>query len=161
MSLRVFMPRLLRRFGHRRVLVSNTIIIGSLIGSFALVGPGTPIWLIILRTFCFGFCSSFQYTSMNTLVYADVDEAETSMASTIASTSQQLSMSFGVATASLAAAFFIPDRFHAASEEIVVGIHRACAALGILTVLSTLLFRTLTERDGQSVSQHETALPSD
>jgi EmrB/QacA subfamily drug resistance transporter len=161
MSLRVAMPRLLRQFGHRRILVSNTIIIGSLIGSFALVERGTPIWLIVIRTFCFGFFSSFQYTSMNTLVYADVDEAQTSMASTIASTSQQLSMSFGVATASLAAAFFIPDRFHAGADEIVVGIHRACAALGILTVLSTLVFQTLKEGDGQSVSSHEASLPAD
>ena len=109
------MPQLLRRFGYRRVLLSNTVCIGALIASFALVGPGTSPAVIVAQAFCFGFFSSFQYTSMNTLVYADVSADDTSMASTIASTSQQMSMSFGVAAASLAAAFFIPDRFHAGS----------------------------------------------
>jgi MFS family permease len=160
MSLRMTMPRLLRRFGYRRVLLSNTLCIGAIIASFALVEPGTSPLLIVALEFCFGFFSSFQYTSMNTLVYADVAADDTSMASTIASTSQQLSLSFGVATASLAAAFFIPDRFRASASETIHGIHRACLTLGALTILSTLLFRALKETDGQSVSQHEVSLPA-
>jgi len=155
MSLRMTMPRLLRRFGYRRVLLTNTVCIGAIIASFSLVAPGTPPALIVALEFCFGFFSSFQYTSMNTLVYADVAADDTSMASTIASTSQQLSLSFGVATASLTAAFFIPDRFRADASQIIHGIHRACLTLGALTILSTLLFRALKESDGQSVSQHE------
>ncbi len=161
MSLRMTMPHLLRRFGYRRVLLSNTICIGAIIASFALVDRGTPPAAIVALEFCFGFFSSFQYTSMNTLVYSDVDADDTSMASTIASTSQQLSMSFGVATASLAAAFFVPDRFRAGPVEIIHGIHRACLTLGVLTIFSTLLFRALKETDGQSVSQHEVPLRSD
>ena len=61
----------------------------------------------------FGFFTSLQYTSMNTLVYADVTEQQTSSASTIASTMQQMAMSFGVAPRSLATAFFMPDSVHA------------------------------------------------
>ena len=160
MSLRMTMPHLLRRFGYRRVLLSNTLCIGAIIASFALIAPGTPPAVIVALEFCFGFFSSFQYTSMNTLVYSDVSADDTSMASTIASTSQQLSMSFGVATASLAAAFFIPDRFRAGPAEIIHGIHRACLTLGALTILSTLLFRSLKETDGESVSQHEVSLPA-
>ena len=160
MSLRLMMPKLLRRFGYRRVLLSNTLAIGLLIGLFALVGPATPIWVIVAQTFCFGFFSSFQYTSMNTLIYADVPDSDSSMASTMASTTQQMSMSFGVAAASLTAALFIPDRFHATSRQIVHGIHLACFALGALTVLSTLLFRTLKPDDGNNVSQHKVALPA-
>jgi EmrB/QacA subfamily drug resistance transporter len=161
MSLRMLMPKLLKRFGYRRVLLSNTVAIGVLIGLFALIGPGTPIWLIVAETFCFGFFSSFQYTSMNTLTYADVPDRDTSMVSTIASTTQQLSMSFGVAAASLTVALFIPDRFHAASGDIVHGIHDACLALGMLTILSALLFRTLREDDGDNVSRHKVAMPAD
>ena len=160
MSLRLMMPKLLRRFGYRRVLLSNTVAIGLLIGLFALVGPATPIWVIVAQTFCFGFFSSFQYTSMNTLIYADVPDSDSSMASTMASTTQQMSMSFGVAAASLTAALFIPDRFHATSHQIVHGIHLACFALGALTVLSTLLFRTLKPDDGDNVSRHKVALPA-
>lgn len=60
--------------------------------------------------FCYGFFTSLQYTGMNTLAYADVTEEQTSSASSIASTAQQMSISFGVASASLVTAFFIPDR---------------------------------------------------
>ena len=45
---------------------------------------------------------------MNTLVYADVPESQASNASSIASTLQQLSMSFGVAAAGLTTVFFVP-----------------------------------------------------
>ena len=83
------------------MLISNTVILGLLIWLFATIGVGTPVWLIVIQAFCYGFFSSLQYTSMNTLVYADVTEQQTSSASSIASTMQQMSISFGVATASL------------------------------------------------------------
>jgi EmrB/QacA subfamily drug resistance transporter len=152
MSLRWFMPKLLRAFGYRRVLLTNTAAIGVLIAGFARIGPGTPVWQIVAQTFCFGFFSSFQYTSMNSLAYADVSNDDSSMASTLASTAQQMSMSFGVASASLAVAVFLPDRFHVASVNTVTGIHRACLALGGMTVLSTLLFRTLKPEDGANMT---------
>ena len=92
---------------------------------------------------------------MNTLAYADVTEEQTSSASTIASTMQQMSISFGVATASLATAFFIPDRFYSSASEMIHGIHQAFLVLGGLTVLSAIVFRELKDDDGDVVSQHK------
>jgi EmrB/QacA subfamily drug resistance transporter len=155
MSLKLTMPRILARFGYRGVLVSNTLILGLLIAFFATIGVGTPVWLIVAQVFCFGFFTSLQYTSMNTLVYADVTEEQTSSASSIASTMQQMSISFGVATASLATAFFIPDRFRSNAPEMIRGIHHAFLVLGLLTVLSTIVFRGLKSGDGDNVSQQK------
>ena len=76
MSLKVTMPGILRYFGYRNVLISNTIILGLLIILFATIGTGTPVWLIVAQVFVFGFFTSLQYTSMNTLVYADVTEEQ-------------------------------------------------------------------------------------
>jgi MFS family permease len=152
MSLKMMMPAILRRFGYRGVLMSNTVVLGLLIASFATIGASTPVWLIVAQTFVFGFFSSLQYTSMNTLVYADISEAQTSAASTIASTMQQMSMSFGVAMASLATAFFVPDRFRTPPLAMIAGIHRAFLVLGALTVLSALVFRELRDEDGDAVS---------
>src|SRR5271170_7965755 len=121
MSLKITMPGILRRFGYRRVLISNTVMLGLLIVLFATIGAGTPVWLIVAQVFVFGFFTSLQYTSMNTLVYADVTEQQASSASTIASTMQQMSFSFGVATASLATAIFVPDRFHTTGPEMIHG----------------------------------------
>ena len=155
MSLKMTMPGILRRFGYRRVLISNTLILGLLIVLFATIGVGTPVWLIVVQAFVFGFFTSLQYTSMNTLAYADVTEEQTSSASTIASTMQQMSISFGVATASLATAFFIPNRFHSSASEMIHGIHPAFLVLGGSTVLSAIVFRELKDDDGDVVSQHK------
>jgi EmrB/QacA subfamily drug resistance transporter len=155
MSLKMTMPRILTRFGYRAVLVSNTVVLGLLILFFATIGVGTPVWLIVAQGFCFGFFSSLQYTSMNTLVYADVTETQTSGASSIASTTQQMSISFGVASAGLAIAFFIPDRFHSSAQEMIHGIHRAFFLLGAITVLSTIVFSELKSSDGETTSQHK------
>jgi MFS family permease len=161
MSLKMTMPRILARFGYRAVLISNTVILGVLILLFATIGVSTPIWLIVLMGFCFGFFSSLQYTSMNTLVYADIDEEQASGASSIASTMQQMSISFGIAVASLAAAFFIPDRFHSTPAEMIQGIHKAFFVLGALTVVSTVIFRELKSADGANASQHRTLQHAD
>src|SRR5580700_433086 len=160
MSLKMTMPRMLARFGYRSVLVGNTVMLGLLIMLFATIGGTTPVWLIVGQLFMYGFFQSLQFTSMNTLVYADVSSAEAGAASSIASTAQQLSMSFGVAAASLVAALFIPDPHHAAARQMISGIHEAFLVLGIGTVVSTLVFAGLKRTDGSAVSQHRVDLPA-
>lgn len=160
MSLKLTMPGILARFGYRGVLISNTVMLGLMIVLFTTIGAATPVWLIVLQVFCFGFLTSLQYTSMNTLVYADVTGEQTSSASTIASTMQQMSISFGVASASLAAAVFIPDRFHSSAPQMIHGIHQAFLVLGGLTVTSAIVFRGLKSNDGDAVSQHKAVLPA-
>src|SRR6202161_1278138 len=146
-SLKLTMPQILARFGYRAVLVSNTLIIGLQIMLFASIGAGSRVWLIVAEVFCYGFCTSLQYTSMNTLVYADVTDEQASGASSIASTAQQLAISFGVASASLVTAFFIPDRHSSSAPLFIHGIHRAFLVLGGMTIVSTLVFRELKKGD--------------
>jgi hypothetical protein len=52
-----------------------------------------------------------------------------------------MSMSFGVAVASLATAVFVPDRFRATPSEMMSDIHEAFGLLGLLTAISALIFR--------------------
>ncbi len=153
MSLKPTMPGILRRLGYRRVLLSNTVIIGGLIALFATIGSATPVWLIVAHVFAYGFFTSLQYTSMNTLAYADVARGETSHASTIASTIQQMAISFGVAAASLVAALFIPQATPHRAGEFLKGIHHAFLVLGAWTALSALIFSRLHAHDGREVSQ--------
>src|SRR5882762_9553884 len=94
MSLKLTMPLILKRFGYRTVLVTNTILLGVMIMLFATISLGTPVWLIVIMAFIYGFLTSQQYTSMNSLAYADVNDREASAASTIASTVQQMAVSF-------------------------------------------------------------------
>jgi EmrB/QacA subfamily drug resistance transporter len=160
MTLKLTMPHILKKFGYRRVLIVNTILLGVMIFLFSTVDVGSPVWLIVLIAFAYGFLTSLQYTSMNTLAYADVNEREASGASTIASTVQQMAVSFGVATASLAAALFVPDHVHAAGPAMVHGVHHALLALGALTIVSTFVFNGLKPGDGDAVSGNKAPLPA-
>jgi EmrB/QacA subfamily drug resistance transporter len=159
MSLKMSVPAILARFGYRSVLVSNTVVLGLLIMLFATIGIATPVWLIVVLSFTYGFFQSLQFTSMNTLVYADVSAEATAGASTIASTAQQLSMSFGVATASLVAALFLPDRFHTNATEMIHGVHNAFLVLAAGTIASTAVFGGLKPTDGSAISQHRADQP--
>jgi len=161
MSMKFFMPKILARLGYRSVLIWNTVILGLLLMLFSTVGLATPVWVIVLQAFCYGAFQSLQYTSMNTLVYADIIEADTSNASSIASTAQQMSISFGVAAAGLTTAFFIPDRLHANPDAMMRGLHEAFFVLGFITILSTVVFRRLKSGDGASVSRQTAVQPTD
>jgi len=153
MAMKAVMPRILSVFGYRWVLISNTVILGLLLLLFATIGLHTPVWVIVLQAFFYGAFTSLQYTSMNTLVYADTTDQQASAASSIASTMQQMSISFGVAAAGLATAFFVPSSGHSGPTEMIHGIHKALVALGALTIVSTLVFRTLKSGDGDAVSR--------
>jgi EmrB/QacA subfamily drug resistance transporter len=160
MSLKLTMPLILKKFGYRSVLIANTLSLGVMIMLFSTINAATPVWLIVAMAFSYGFLTSLQYTSMNTLAYADIGEHEASGASTIASTVQQLAVSFGIASASLAAALFIPDRLHANAPQMIRGIHLALLGLGALTIASTVVFVRLRAQDGASVSRHKPEIPA-
>jgi EmrB/QacA subfamily drug resistance transporter len=155
MGLKLIVPRILARFGYRTVLVANTLILGVLIMGFATIGIDTPWWRIALQSFVLGFFTSTQYTAMNTLVYADVMAEETSAASTIASTGQQMSISFGVAGASLIAAFFVPDSLRSSPAALIHGVHLAFIVLGIMTMAASVIFVPLKKDDGGAISRHK------
>src|ERR1700683_361273 len=158
MSMKAMMPQLLRRVGYRGVLISNTLILGFLLMVFATIGLGTPVWIIVTQAFLYGAFTSLQYTSMNTLVFAHIEEKDASSASSNASTAQQMSTSFGVASAGLTTALFVPST-QSVPSEMIHGIHKALIALGILTIVSTIVFRSLRSGDGDDVSLHKGAHP--
>jgi len=155
MSTKFLMPKIIDRVGYRNLLIANTIVLGVMLMLFATVKPGTPIWIIVLQAFCYGALTSTQFTSMNTLVYADIPPGEASNASSMASTFQQLSISFGVAAAGLATVFFVPAQVRANPGQMINGLHEAFLALGAFTILSTLVFARLKGGDGASETRQK------
>ena len=158
LSLKFVLRKILQRFGYRRVLIFNTMMLGVMILSFATIGADTPVWLIVTQVFVFGMFTSLQYSSMNTLVYADVTDEQTSGASAITSTVQQMAISFGIAIGSLLTAVFVPDRFHTSAPQLIHGIHLTFLILGGWTIISAYIFRELKKDDGNTLSRHK-ALP--
>src|SRR5437667_1076336 len=125
MGMKLFAPRILASLGYRKVLIVNTLMIGLTISLFSLVVPGTPLALIVALSLAQGFFNSLQFTSMNSMAYADIDSADSSMASTIASSLQQMSMSFGLACGSLVAAWYLGDLPQSDSLAVSSALHHA------------------------------------
>ena len=153
MGMKFISVRVLARFGYRRVLIVNTVLIGATISLFSLVGPGTSWSVIVLLGLSLGFFNSLQFSSMNSIAYADIDSADSSMASTIASSLQQLSMSFGLACGSLITAWYLGKLPQ--TDRLVLGnaLHHTFLTLAGLTILSSLTFWTLHKDDGESISK--------
>jgi MFS family permease len=143
---------ILERFGHRTVLITNTVLVGTTMTIFSFIGPATPIWCILVLTFTQGFFAALQFTSMNTLVYADIKDRDASMANSIASTAQMMALSFGVAFASLVTAWYIGDVPQSDHVHFMRALHYAFITLGGVTIVSSAMFWRLRADDGNAVS---------
>ncbi len=88
---------ILRRFGFRRVLVVNTLLIAFFAAASGFLRVGTPavIWIIVLVGA--GLVRSMQFTSLNTLAFSEVPSAEINAASMMHSAAQQLTFGLGIA----------------------------------------------------------------
>ena len=157
MTVKALAPHLLRRFGYRRVLIVNTCLIGVVIGLFALADRNTPIAVIVLLSFLVGSGNSMQFSSMNSLAFADIDASNTSMANTIASSMQQLSMSFGLACGSLLAGWYLGNLPQTDQIAVTNALHASFITLGIATVVSSLSFWTLRPGDGHALTAKSAA----
>ncbi|WP_274865619.1 DHA2 family efflux MFS transporter permease subunit, partial [Serratia marcescens] len=80
--------QVLRWFGYRKTLVGITVIIGVLIAQFALQSPGMPLWLMILPLFVLGMAMSTQFTAMNTISLADLNDANASAGNSVLAVTQ-------------------------------------------------------------------------
>lgn len=157
MGMKVLAPKVLARFGYRQVLVVNTVFIGVTIGLFSLVNARTPLIAIVGIGLLQGFCNSMQFSSMNTLAYADIDPKDSSQASTLSSSFQQLSMSFGLASGSIVTAWFLGKVSQTNQVQVTNAIHHAFLTLAIVTMFSAILFYRLRREDGESISKGKAA----
>ncbi len=92
---------LLRRYGFRRVLIVNGVLTSVLLGGIGLFQASTPHAMIFGLLLIGGFLRSLQFTALGTLCYADVPDTALGGASALASTTQELAQSLGVAAAAV------------------------------------------------------------
>jgi len=152
MGMKFISVRVLKYFGYRKVLIGNTVMMGVTIGLFSLVGLATPIPMIILLGLSQGFFNSLQFSSLNSMAFADIEQPDSSMAATIASSLQQMALSFGLACGSIVTAWYLGDLPQSDQLAVVGALHHAFLTLASLTILSSLAFWTLRPGDGANVS---------
>ncbi|MGI6904164.1 MULTISPECIES: multidrug transporter subunit MdtD [Leclercia] len=139
--------QLLRRLGYRRTLVGVTIFIGVMIAQFSLQSAALPVWLLILPLFVLGMAMSIQFTSMNTITLADLNDENASGGNSVLAVTQQLSISLGVAVSAAVLRFY--EGFD--STNTVEQFHFTFITMGVLTVISALVFMLLKPKDGRNL----------
>ena len=87
---------ILRFAGFRTVLIANAVISTAFFCGSALFTPQTSHFVIAGVLLVGGFFRSLQFTALNAVAYADIDNREMSRATSLASVGQQLSLSVGV-----------------------------------------------------------------
>ncbi len=88
---------ILRRFGFKRVLVVNAIVSSLFMLVYGTFTAATAPWLILVALLGGGFFRSLEFTSINAIAFADIDNRAMSRATSFSSVMQQLSLSTGVA----------------------------------------------------------------
>jgi len=143
---------ILRRFGFRNILVVNTVISAAFLAVCAFFTAATPVFLMILPLFVGGFFRSLQFTSINTLAYADVEPARIGRATSIVSVAQQLAISAGVAFGAMAVEITL--RFKGAGSEILGAsdFSPAFLAVAAISATSALIFARLAPDAGAEMA---------
>jgi EmrB/QacA subfamily drug resistance transporter len=148
---------ILKRLGFRTVLVGNAVLSAALLGAMGLFRPDTPMALILLVLLVGGFFRSLQFTSINTLAYADIDRAAMSRATSFASMMQQLSLSVGVGAGALVLHLAVAA---GGGGRLAPGdFLPAFLAVAAVSACSALVYLRLPPDAGAEVSGHVTAEP--
>jgi EmrB/QacA subfamily drug resistance transporter len=142
-SKRVVVP-LVHRFGYRRVLVGNTLLVGTTMASFALLRPGLPVWVHAVQFAAFGAVNSLQFTAMNTLTLRDLDGEFASSGNGLLSMLMMLTVSLGVAMAGgLLGAFGGVAAAVPSQLDTLTAFRWTFVCVGVVTVTSAAIFAQL------------------
>jgi EmrB/QacA subfamily drug resistance transporter len=142
---------LITRYDYRPVLLGNTVFVGLIMASFALVLPQQPPWLRIIQLAVFGAVNSMQFTAMNALTLKDLDRTGASSGNSLFSLAQMMSMSLGVTVAGALLSTFASQFRHHLTSPTLSAFHATFICIGFITASSAWIFAQLA-RDSRSVS---------
>lgn len=147
-------PRALAYLGFRRVLSLNALLAAISIGICAGFSSATPAIVMIAILFVGGFFRSLQFTALNAIAVADLDEREMSRATGFTSMAQQLSLSIGVSIAALT--LQVLPRMRGESASTHEDFATAFLLVAGLVLMSVVSFSRLDPAAGANVSGHAT-----
>jgi EmrB/QacA subfamily drug resistance transporter len=141
---------ILRRFGFRTTLLVNTVLASLLTCAPAFFTLKTPEVVVLALLFLAGFFRSLQFTSINSIGYAEIEQPEMSQATSFSSVMQQLSLSIGVTVGAsiLEITLMVHGHTHLQASDFLP----AFLIVGFLTFLSFFSFATLSADAGAEVA---------
>ena len=146
---------ILRRFGFRTVLTVNALIGAAFLLAIAGFTPDTPWWLIVAVLLVGGFFRSLQFTSLNTIAYADIAHDAMSQATSLAGVTQQVWAALGITFAALVIELSRSVRGDAGLDTADFTV--AFIAVGLLGMLSAISHYRLPPGAGAEISGRRAA----
>jgi EmrB/QacA subfamily drug resistance transporter len=147
---------IIRKLGFKRILVGNAVLTAAFTAASALFTAATPAAVILAVLLVGGFFKSLQFTAINSIAYADIDEKDMSKATSFASVAQPLSMSAGVAIGALVLEI---ERMGRATHHVEAADFPAAFILvACLAASSALVFALLPKEAGSSLSRRAHAV---
>jgi EmrB/QacA subfamily drug resistance transporter len=140
----------LRRFGYRNVLLYNSLISACFLAACASFAPGMPYAAMIAILLTGGFFRSLQFTSINTIAYAEVEPPLMSRATSMVAAFQQLSLSTGVAVGALAVELTL--RIKHTPTMGAADFPPAFLAISVISAAAALIFMQLPADAGAELS---------
>lgn len=147
MAVKPLAKPLIERIGYRNILTSNTLLLGALIASLALVDAGTSTLQLIVQLSLIGACNSLQFTAMNTVTLIDLDNRDASSGNSLLSVVVQLAMGLGVASAAALLSGFSQE--FAGDGQVLQAFQATYLCVGLLSMLAAAIFLQLDPREGR------------
>lgn len=141
--------RILRRFGYRRVLIVNALIAALFAAIPALFTAATSPVTIALAFLIGGLSRSLQFTSVNTVTYADIPAERLSRATSFAAVGQELSGAVGVSVAALGLEMMM--RIEGATLTETGHFAPVFLLIAVMSGLSAAIFASLADDAGASL----------
>jgi len=138
---------LIERLGYRNILTSNTLLLGALIASLALVDAESSTLQLVIQLSLIGACNSLQFTAMNTVTLIDLDNRDASSGNSLLSVVVQLAMGLGVASAAALLSGF--SRELGDHEHVLQAFQATYLCVGLLSMLAAAIFLQLDANEGR------------
>lgn len=155
LSMKSIVIPVLRRFGFRRLLIVNGVVVAVSIALCATFTPHTPPAVIAAILFFHGACRSLEFTCMTTLAYADIPSQRMSRANGFLSAVMQLSMGMGVAVGAVTLRLVAHTSGHSAAHPLLRDFHIAILCTSLLALAPAIEALSLPHDAGALTSGHQ------
>ena len=151
--IRPVVSRMLRLLGFGRLLSLNAAYAALGVAGYALIGMGTPDWMILAWGLVAGVGRGLQFTTLNTVSFVDTPPEQLSRSTAFSGVAQQLTMGLGVAVA----AALLKTFGRSGAGVSVETFHHVFLVMAVLTLISIPGFLMLSPETGAHVSGYRRA----
>lgn len=143
---------MLRRFGFKPILIVGTIANAALVSCFGWFSAGTWHLVIFTALLFSGVLRSMQFTSMGGMSYADISPKQTGPATGLATVSQEVSNSLGVAIGAIL--LEVCQSIHGNETPQHADYALAFDIIAVISLCSLPFFLLMPRNTGKSISGH-------